>query len=100
MKSLNEISNKFLYRVKENESLADISSKFSSPQGVIIFENDLQEEVYAGQVIIVPVVKGTPYKVKPFDTLFGIAKENGVSVEELKEKNKTEEIVVGQIIFI
>jgi LysM repeat protein len=108
------------HKVKKGETLTSIAQKYNMTVDDLKEANDLQNgKILIGEELTVlkPAISSkvtteqsskTPagsfirYKVKPGESLFTIAKSQGVTIDELKEWNDLSEskIVVGQILNI
>lgn len=88
------------YRVKEDETIDSITKKFKVDKKDILKLNpDLKKDNLAHQVVVIPASetdKDTPnatsvqfkeYRVKHKETLYSLAKENDISVDDIKEYN-------------
>ncbi|MDD4839620.1 MAG: LysM peptidoglycan-binding domain-containing protein [Clostridia bacterium] len=53
-----------------------------------------------GERLLIELLEGTPYIVKPFDTLSKIAEVFGVSEQELCQLNGVNEVYVGEVIVL
>ncbi len=100
------------YIVKEGDSLYRISKE----NGISIKElksanNLTSDKIYIGQALEIPHNLQTPgdtlqtvaiYSVVPGDTLWGIAKRFGISVEELKKQNNLQKdmVLINQKLII
>ena len=91
---------KFLYRVKENENIEQISAKFGVPIVKIISDNLLKNDVEEGDVIKIEKEENGTYIVKPFESLEDISKKLNIDIERLKRINNTEKVYFGQEIFL
>ena len=56
------------YVVKEGQTLKEISRVFGVAVGVLIRDNRLTEEVFAGQVLYISEVRGNVYVAQAGDT--------------------------------
>ena len=90
----------FFYRVKNQDTVLSLSQKFNVPIGIIIYENNLKKEILEGDVLYICTPIGTPYFVKPTDTIKSIAQKHNISEEELIQKNKSPYFFYGEIIYI
>jgi len=131
---------KFIYEVKNGETIFTISNKFNIPVKKIQQINNLNDfDIYEGQILVltldqnknqentnttstsnesevkdrelasipnesnIDIPENERYVVKEGQTLFSIAKENNIKVEDLLSANhfdKSTEIKVGQVIRI
>lgn len=90
----------FFYRVKNLDTLRSISKKFNIPTTVIIYDNNLTEEISEGDLLYLSRPCGTPYVVGVLDTLDSIESKFCVKREEILDKNKTPYLIYGEIIII
>lgn len=81
-----------IHRVEKGDTLAKIAAKYGVPQTMIARDNELTEEIYEGQRLIIGRVEGTVYSVRPEDTLESIAQKFGVDKEEILKKNNIKDI--------
>jgi LysM repeat protein len=79
-----------IHRVKEGETLASIAADYNVPVSMIIKDNKLCGDIYAGQRLVIGYVKGTIYTVKPQDTLESIAQKFGVAPQKILSDNNIE----------
>lgn len=79
---------KIFYRVKNNENLLEIASRFDVTVFDIILDNNLVREVLPGDVLIINKTDGLTYSVTPSDTIDSIAKKFCITKEELLFKNR------------
>lgn len=56
------------YQVKRGQTLNDISKAFGVAVGVLIHDNRLTQEVFAGQVLCISNVRGNRYVAQAGDT--------------------------------
>ncbi len=98
------IKNKnFLYVVKENETLKDVSNKFKILESKLIEDNCLSSsEILKGDVLYISCENAHIYVVKPLDNLTAIAQKFNTTVKNLEEKNnlKTKVLFIGQKLVI
>ncbi|MDD4035972.1 MAG: LysM peptidoglycan-binding domain-containing protein [Bacilli bacterium] len=96
------------YTVAPGDTLWSLSQKFNTTVDAIKEANDLVEDkIIAGQELVIPtdiryLKEEIIYVVGSGDTLWSIAKRNGVRVDELKEWNnlKNNYIYIGQELSI
>jgi len=99
-----------IHEVKAKETLFSISRRYETPVGEIIQNNgDLKQGLKIGQRIKVPFIPKTAvpegavlHKVAPGETLFAIAKNYNVSVQDVRGWNdlKGDDLSVGQGLII
>lgn len=88
------------YQIKKNETLDDIAKKFRVDKEVLLLLNpDLNRGKIENLVIVIPAretdektptaskIQFKEYRVKKKETLYGLAKENGISIDEIKKYN-------------
>ena len=90
---------KFFYRVQEGDSLNLIAQKFNAPIGRLIFNNNLNKEVSAGDIILIEGADNV-YLVKPLDTIESLAKKFNLSPQQILQRNHLEYIFCGLLIEI
>lgn len=74
-----------IHRV-EYETIEEISFKYKVPKNVILNFNKITA-VACGDYVVIPLLEGHLYKVKPFDTIEKICKKFNVSENEILIKN-------------
>ena len=81
-----KLEEKKLHTVKAGQTLRSIARAYQIPESVVVLENGLTGEPYAGQVLILPKKRGDYYTAQAGDTykLLCGSKEN------YKQKNGTE----------
>ena len=96
-----------IYTVQRGDSLWKIAREFDIPVNKLIEANNLSNlTLQVGQQLIIPTEKinyeENTYIVKKGDTLWSIARENNVSVSELKEINNlaSNMLSIGQVLKI
>lgn len=77
---------KFFYRVKDGDTVLELSKRFSVPACTLICDNGLKKEVSAGDVIMISPQEFT-YVVSPMQTYLDVSNITGKSVEQIKELN-------------
>ncbi len=104
------------YRITQDESLEELAERFDVSKSAILKMNpDLKEGDIAGKIIVIPpaetdnktpkahTVRFKEYKVAPKETLWSIAQQNGIEVEDLKRYNPylyEEELGAGDMIQV
>lgn len=88
------------YQIQKDENLDSLAKKFKvNKEAILKLNPDLKKDDLANQVIIIPTSetdKDTPkassiqfkeYRVKHKETLYSLAKENNISVDDIKKYN-------------
>ena len=84
------------YQVKKGQTLREIADYFSVSEFLLVKENGLMEEVWAGQILRIPEERGNVYFVQAGDTkrlLCG-------SEEEYIKKNGTDIFYIGMRVIL
>lgn len=96
-----------IYTVKPGDTLSAIANKFGSNINNITTLQPIKnkDKISVGQTLYIPIsARGAlQYTVQPGDTLSGIAKKLGTSVEWLKSKNRIQnidKIYAGQVLKV
>lgn len=92
-----------IYRIVSEQKLSEVATKFNVAESVIMSKNKLENgEVYAGMRVIIPIIEGEVYVVKPFDTLQAISKKFNVEQDKIKSNNNftNNSVFVGQKLYI
>lgn len=99
-----------IHRVEEKETLYAISRRYGTPIDAILeYNTEAASGLEIGQLLKVPYLKKdtratdvATHKVAPKETLFSIAKQYGVSLDELKQANNLTDdaLVIGQELTI
>ena len=103
----------FMYTVKKGDSLYSIAGKYKTTIGEIISLNYLKnDKLSIGQILRIPETYTKEeeiymptfknYTVKSGDTLYSIAKNNGISVDTLMKDNgiTSNNLIKGQVLKI
>ena len=90
----------FMYRTEEGDTLFSVAEKFHTTRRILIAVNNLTEEPVAGMLILVSQAKGDRYVVRPGDNFFSLAGGDRDRAFALMNKNKTDELYVGQVIYL
>ena len=105
-------NNMFMYTVKSGDTLYKIATKYNTtPQKIIDLNYLKNSNIVPGQALRIPetytkeedmyMPNYTNYIVKKGDTLYGIAKNNNISVDTLiKDNSITSPLNIGQILKI
>ena len=107
------------HKIEKGETVSSIAKKYGVKESELLAENpDAKKKIKAGDVLKIPIKDKTKpstqkaessisseiqtHEVESGETLYGIAKENGVTVDDLKKINPDlkNEIKEGQIINI
>ena len=85
-----------LYRVKRGQTLGCVASAFGLTPRILAAENDLSEELFEGQLLVIPEAEGNLYTVRGGEskTLLCGSKEN------FERKNRTSLLYIGQQVLI
>jgi N-acetylmuramoyl-L-alanine amidase len=94
------------YTVKKGDTLSSIAKSFNTSVSSLLKLNnfDLHQRIYVGQKIIVSserTLNLKKYKVKQGDTLFSLAKNSSLTIDELCElnnMNREDKLYLGQIL--
>ena len=102
-----------VYIVKSGDNLWDIAKKYNTTVSTLMSVNNLSsDKLKINQQLLIPKESsvgiditpgiGTKYTIKAGDTLYGIAKKFGVTVDELKNVNNltSNTLTVGNILTI
>ena len=105
-----------IYKVQPKETLFTISKRFGISMDALMYINDLTDSnIQEGQDLLIPKKLTLPqkqstidsarfiqHKVKPKETLFGLARQYAVPVSDIKKNNELGEkqIQIGQILLI
>ena len=84
------------YKVKAGQTLREIAEAFSVAEGRLVELNGLQEELWAGMLLKIPLEAGHAYTVQEGDTkelLCG-------SAENYRRKNGTDTFYIGMRVIL
>ena len=87
---------KKLHIVRKGQSLANIAEFYCVSAHLLAKENDLKEEVYAGQVLKIPNEKGNAYFVQEGDSKALLCG----SEENYEKKNGTDIFYIGMRVIL
>lgn len=92
---------KFMYRVRENDNINTICTRFNTSRANILRNNE-DIDLYAGEMIEIEVNDYLTHIVKPTETVNVISEKYGVSVNKLIHDNNLEStrLYIGQPIKI
>lgn len=84
------------YKVKRGQTVRSIAEAFSLPECALIGYNDLKKEVWEGQILRVPALRGNLYTVRAGDskTLLSGSEEN------FERKNMTSLLYPGMKVLL
>lgn len=92
------------YRVKRNETISHISSKFRLTNDTVILLNKIkhQKSLKAGTILIIPNQNGRLITIGKNDSIYKIANRYGVSWKKIVDVNNIESdiLIAGKKIFI
>jgi LysM repeat protein len=85
-----------IYKIEENDNLQNIADKFNTTTDELIAINGFNDgyEILNNQYIVVPVIKDNLfelYTIKKGDNIYKIAKQVGMSTDDLLKLNGLEE---------
>ncbi len=89
-------SSSVLHQVEEGESLKDIAKKYNI--SVEFLKHNKNNELYAGNAILIEGIDKKHHIVQPAETIDAIAKKYNISAQEIIEKNNTTKLFVGQLL--
>ncbi len=90
----------FFYRVNAFDTIFSISEKFRVPIGVLIFDNNLKEEILEGDILFISIPDGKIYRPAPLEDYKRVAEKFNLSENYLREKNKAPYLFYGAWILI
>ncbi len=95
------LAKEFLYRIKQNETINVLCTKFNTNKNNIVRNNE-NIPLYVGEWVKIKVNDYLSHFVKPMETLSKIASKYNLSVEKLKTDNNLQEnkLYIGQLIKI
>ncbi len=86
-----------IYKVNSQDDINSLHLKLGVSKLALLKYNKI-EFIEPGDLLLIPSYQ--IYFVKPADTLQTISQKFGVTVEEIKRKNKINNIFIGQILCI
>ncbi len=89
-----------IYRVRANENILDVSEMLMVPPYKLIADNNLTEEIYPGQLLIIKRLNRQLYRVKPFDTVDSICEKFCLSKEDFISFNGKNLVHFNILIYI
>lgn len=100
MKLVEQNAKGVFYRINKTDNLKKISIQFLVPESVLIFENNLSNEVFCGQILYIPSYNYKAYMVKPLENIESVCKKFNIKKEDFIKKNKTDIVFDGQLVYI
>lgn len=94
------IKNKLSYRLKNGETLQEISSSLNMNLSELYSINGNIKNLSSGDVVLLGKAYEKCYVVKPLDTKENIAKCLGITVEQLINYTKIDKFYIGQKIMM
>ena len=85
----------FLYRVQDGDTVFSVSEKFNIPPCLIIKENNLNCELQAGDMLVIPEFYGKVYTVGIFENIEDIAERFSTSPEKILRDNGVSYVFYG-----
>ena len=89
-----------IYRVRANDTILTVSETLKVPPYKLIADNNLTEEIYQGQLLIVKRLNRKLYRVKPFDTVDSICEKFNLSKEEFISINGKNLVNFNILIYV
>lgn len=89
-----------IYRVEENENLEQIALKFNCPPSVIVSENNLNQDVCAGDLLAIKTGFAELYRIKLGDDIVKLTHLANRSVKKLLEINRVNYFYPWQLIAL
>lgn len=80
-----------IYQVKRADKIEKLSEQFKLPASVLLSFNKLKE-ISEGDMLVIPKLSGSIYKVLPFENLEQIAQKFNVSPQEILNKNNIDKV--------
>ena len=84
------------YQVKKGQTLREVADYFSVSEFLLVKENGLTEEVWAGQILRIPQERGNVYFVQAGDTKALLCGNE----EGYKKKNGTDVFYIGMRVIL
>lgn len=100
LKNLSNFKSTIIYKTERGDNLCDIAEKFSTTEQILISDNALKEDPSCGELLYIEIPHGERYIVKPEDTLESLSYKFGKSELEIANRNKVDDIYVGQTLYI
>ena len=94
-----KIKQKLIYKVKKDDTLSSICSKFKVVESDLLQLNQITQ-IQLNMVLILPKSYNKIYVVKPLDNYLTIAQNLNISVEKVKEITKGKKMFIGQRIYL
>lgn len=88
-----------VHKVARGETLSQIARVRHTTTSKIKKLNGIAQ-TQEGERLLIEVLEGTPYTVKPFDTIPKIAKQFSVSEESIRQTNGITEVFIGEVIML
>lgn len=100
LKNQSDFKSTIIYKTERGDDLFGIAEKFSTTAQILVSENALKGEPLCGELLYIEIPRGKRYIVKPGDTLESVSRKFGKSELETADKNKIDDVYVGQTIYI
>lgn len=94
------IKNKLVYRLQHGETAQSVSNALNMDIRVLFGANGNINNFQCGDIIILSKSYSKCYIVKPLDTKENIAKNLGITVEQLINHTKCDKFYIGQKIML
>ncbi|HKL93944.1 MAG TPA: LysM peptidoglycan-binding domain-containing protein [Clostridia bacterium] len=88
-----------VHKVLKGETLSQIAREKHTTTSKIKKLNGISS-TQEGERLLIEVLEGTPYTVKPFDSLSKIASRFNISEQSICEINGITEVFVGEVIIV
>ncbi len=83
--------------IESETSIDDFAKRNNIRKEQVVYENEFLQK---GDIVLIKELNKTLHIVLPLETLSSIAKKYNVSVEYIKQENKTNQIFIGQQLYI